>query len=463
MNIKKIASFAIGPIGGAALGFITLPIITWYFSVEDIGRIALLNVILGLCTLFFSFGLDQAYVREYHEYEDKSLLFKMTILPGLLCLLCAGGILVLTQDFISVLLFDIESPLVNILIVVCVIATFIARFLSLILRMQEKGLAFSMSQLLPKILFLFVIGFYILKNTEFVFLQLLYATTASILFVCLVFAWNTRNEWTQSIGAKIDKQKIKEMLKYGVPLIFGGVAYWGLNSLDRFFLKYYSDYTELGIYSVSVSFAAVAVIIQSVFSTVWAPTVYKWVKDGENLDKIHQVSEYILYAVVAIFSLVGMFSWIIDFILPAHYADVRYIVIACLGAPLLYTLSETTVVGINVMRKTKFSLFAACGALVVSMSANILLIPAFGATGAAISSCIAFFIFFILRTEFSILVWKPIPRLKLYFCTIIAIFLAILSAIFKGKFANFCIIAWFSLFVAVLFLSYKTYKKSKIA
>ena len=66
MNPKKIASFALGPIGGAALGFITLPIITWFFSQEDVGRMAMLNVAVSFSILLYTLGLDQAYVREFH-------------------------------------------------------------------------------------------------------------------------------------------------------------------------------------------------------------------------------------------------------------------------------------------------------------------------------------------------------------------------------------------------------------
>ena len=63
MTPKKIAAFALGPLGGALLSFITLPVITWIFSQQDIGRLAMLNVVISFSTLLFSLGLDQAYVR----------------------------------------------------------------------------------------------------------------------------------------------------------------------------------------------------------------------------------------------------------------------------------------------------------------------------------------------------------------------------------------------------------------
>ena len=145
MNIKTVLHFAIGPIGAAVLGFITLPLTTWFFSSEDIGRISLLNVVVGLAVMFFSLGLDQAYVREYHESTNTPLLWKTCFLPGFLLLiaLCFYGIV--NAQFLSQVIFDIPSYWYGFGIIVCLISAYCVRFFSLILRMQERGLAFSFS------------------------------------------------------------------------------------------------------------------------------------------------------------------------------------------------------------------------------------------------------------------------------------------------------------------------------
>ncbi len=57
MNARKILAFAIGPIGNAALGLLTLPVITWLFSADDVGRISMLNVAVSFCVLFSVWGL----------------------------------------------------------------------------------------------------------------------------------------------------------------------------------------------------------------------------------------------------------------------------------------------------------------------------------------------------------------------------------------------------------------------
>ncbi|MDQ7985754.1 oligosaccharide flippase family protein [Pseudomonas sp. G34] len=442
MNAKKVVSFAVGPIGGAALGFITLPVVTWFYSAEDIGRIAMLQVVSSFCVLLFSLGLDQAYVRDYHESVDKPALLKAALLPGLLLLVVGLAFCFIVPDFISQALFSVDSVLISVLVALCFGATFVSRFLSLILRMQEKGLAFSMSQVLPKLLFLSVIGFYILFSFGFDFLYLIIAQTLSVVAVTLVYGWNTRQEWLAALSRKIDREKLKPMLRFGAPLIMGGVAFWGLTAMDKLFLRSLSTFEELGIYSVASSFAAVAVILQSIFSTVWAPTVYKWAAEGINTEHIDQITEYVLVAVVILFSLAGIFSWVVTYLLPPSYASVQYVLVPCMAYPLFYTLSEATGVGLGIARKSAYTMIASILAVVINYIGNYWLIPIFGAAGAAIATASAFWVFLVVRTEFAIIVWRRMPRLKLYCLTLTCLVVSIFFVFLGREHYSLFVLLW---------------------
>lgn len=457
MTPKKIAAFALGPLGGALLSFITLPIITWFFSQQDIGRLAMLNVVISFSTLLFSLGLDQAYVREFHETNSKPTLFKTTLMPGLVLLIVTLSILLCVNNAISLWLFDIDSLFLSMLVALVVLSSFVSRFLSLILRMNEKGLAFSMSQVLPKLLLIIIICSYVALSVNNTITNLLLANVAAILFVCIVFAWNTRQEWLAAIFQQISFAFLKKLLRFGFPLIFGGLAFWGLTATDKILLKELSSFQQLGLYSVAVSFAASATIFQSVFSTVWAPTVYKWAAKGENLDKINQVNRFVLLAVIILFSLSGLFSWLVTFILPPSYEPVQWVLISCLGYPLMYTLSETTVVGISVTRRSGFAMLAACIALGINLFGNMWLVPIYGATGAAVSTCIAFWVFFIMRTEFAIYVWKPIPRVTMYTYSTVLVAGAVASSLYGQLYTSYFMFFW-----AVILLSTRWFFKNEI-
>lgn len=452
MTPRKVAAFAIGPIGSALISLILLPIITWFFSQADVGRIAMLQVTIGFSTLLFSLGLDQAYVREFHEIDDKPALLKRALLPGLFMLIVTLLILLSLGGNLSDWLFERPDWLLSLLIATALLAAFISRFLSLVLRMNEQGLAFSMSQLLPKLGLLSIIGIYILFDVSKSLTSLVFANTAALLLVCLVFAINTRKEWLKGIYLPIDFQHLKIMLSFGLPLILGGLAYWGLTAIDKIFLRTLSSFEELGIYSVAVSFAGAATIFQSVFSTVWAPTVYKWASKGEGLENVNKVSRYVLLLVVLVFCLAGLFSWIVDFVLPDNYIAVQWILVSCLGAPLLYTLSETTVVGIGISRRTGFSMLASVLAFIVNLVGNWIMIPRFGAMGAAVSTCISFWVFFVLRTEFSIYLWKPMPRLLLYGFSSMVVVGASIFTLYGAQLHLFMTLFWVILLLVNIFV-----------
>ncbi|MBD3655376.1 lipopolysaccharide biosynthesis protein [Marinobacter sp.] len=443
MTGKQIAAFAIGPVGGALVGLISLPIITWFFSQEDVGRMAMLQVTLGFSILLFSLGLDQSYVREFHETEKKAALLKRAMLPGLVLLVMTVLVLLSLGGTLAGWLFDVPQWHLSVLVAVALLASYISRFLSLVLRMNERGLAYSMSQLLPKLLLLVIIGAYVAVSADKDLTNLVLANTAAVVFVCVIYGWNTRAEWLAGIRTKVDVDELKSMLRFGLPLILGGLAFWGLTAIDKVFLRSMATFEELGVYSVSVSVAAAASILQSVFSTVWAPTVYKWASAGTGLENVHRVSRYILALVVLGFSLAGLLSWTVIYFLPANYTAVQWIVVSCIGYPLLYTLSETTVVGIGISRRSVYSMVAAIISFAVNLVGNWWLIPLYGAAGAAVSTCVSFWVFFFLRTEFSIYLWKPVPRLLLYAFTLTSVGGAVVFTIWGEELGNWMVGFWF--------------------
>lgn len=432
MNRKKIMFYAVGPVGSAVLGFVSLPVITWFYSVEDIGRISMLQVAAGFLVLLFSLGLDQAYVREYHERKIKAGLFRVSFFPGLILMVFSFSVVALIDiRLLSKFLYDISSDYLACISVGCFVLALTSRFLSLILRMEERALAYSMSQVLPKVFFLcFILSTVWLgwgQNTN----TLIAAHAASIMAVFLIFAWNTRKEWLDALSCEIDTKELRSLLAFGLPLVIGGVAAWGLKFMDKLFLRGMSSFAELGIYSVAVSIAGVATIFAGIFNTIWAPMIYKWVSQGEDLRKIDDISEWLLAAIYFAVVFSGLFSWTIPYFLPSEYSRIQYLITPCLLGPLFYTLSEATGIGINVSRKTSLSMVAAIVAMLCGAVGNYFLVPSYGAAGAATSTAIAFWAFYILRTEISSKVWRAVPRGKSHFVGSVLLFAALIG-LFAG-------------------------------
>jgi O-antigen/teichoic acid export membrane protein len=441
VNLTKFAGFAVGPIGVAAVSLISVPLTAWYFSAEDIGKISMLQIGISFCLLLFSLGLDQAYVREYHEAINKVELFRACLLPGLIALVATlCGLMLLAPAALSSWLFDADMPVYSLLIAVSISAAFAGRFFSLILRMEERGWAFSISQLMPKVAFLLVLGWFVF-NKDCGLVQLLIAHAIAFTSVVMLFAWNTRTQWWVSVGS-ISSSKRRELLLFGLPLVISGVAFWGMTSLDRVFLKNYSTYEELGLYAVINSFAGVAVVLQNIFTTIWAPTVYKWHAEGVDSIQFQKVVDRVLLVVVTVLSVAGMMSWLLRYLLPAEYQNGQYILMGCLIYPLLYSLSETTGVGLGISRKSAWSMLCMLVALLVNIFFNYMLVPIYGAAGAATATGLSFLALFILRTELSNRCWVRLPRRGLYILVLSSTAMAIGHCLYGSLIGGYIFLGW---------------------
>lgn len=430
MKTRKVLSFAMGPIATAMLGLVAVPAMTWAFSTEDIGRLNIVQIVLSFSTILFSLGLDQSYVREYHETTNRAALLKNCYLPGIALFTIASITGLLFAGVLSRLLFGVSNSLYFWITLACACIGFISRFLSLILRMQERAIAFSLSQLIPKAIFLILILLIAFTSIPKGFLQLQLAFLLSTAAVLFLYVWNTRIQWRAAWGASIDVGQLRRLLKYGVPLIFAGLAYWGLSATSALMLRSLSTFHELGIYSVSMSVAGVAIVVQSIFSIIWAPVVYKWVASGVDMSRVDRIARQALAVVCAIFVTVGVLSWLIDYALPSQYMNVKYLVLGSIAQPLLYTLSEVTCIGINVTRRTVLSLWSTIAGLLCNLGLNWLLVPGLGASGAVIANAISYLVFFVARTEASRFVWRQFPRWKLYVFTTGAVTLSIVTVIY---------------------------------
>lgn len=457
MNRKNIINFAIGPIFSGFLVLLTVPFVSWFFSIEDVGRLSMLQVVLGLSVSFFSLAMHQAYVREYNEQDDKASLLKAAVVPGMV-FTAIFIVIILAQPYsISLLIFNIESTFISFLLILSVVFSFFINFFVHILRMEERGVAYSISQILPRLSMLIFIAALIIFNWKKNFENLILVNAIALFFSFLLFLWLTKKSWVPFIIVRINRVLMKKMLIFSSPLVVGGLAFWGLTAIDRIFLNYYVGFEELGIYSVASSLAGGVGVLSAIFSNLWHPVVFKWIKKGGDHHKIQLIMEVMIIAVALVWSFVGFFSWILVYFLPSEYLNVQYLIVACIALHLFYMLSEVTVVGINISRKTSYAMVASIIALIVNIVFNFILIPEIGASGAALSSLIAFFVLFTVRTESSAFLWYSIPRYKIY---IVAIGYTTATCIFvllnpEIKYFNF---VWVGLALLTLILFKKSFK-----
>lgn len=429
MNFQAIRKFALGPVLSAILGLMLLPLLSWYFPVDDIGRLGIFQVLSTFVIMVFTIGLDQAYVREYFEETDKAALLKTCLLPGFTLLISILSIAYLMSFFDF--LFDFTSGMSSVYCIFSLLAIFAIRFFGNVMRLEGRGLSFSISQISHKLAFLILVSFWTILEGVADFDSLLRLFFIASLFSLLVALYNISATVRRLSDSKFNKKLFFRVIAYSWPIVLSGLFFWMLTSADRFFLKELASYQELGVYSMAVSFAGGALVLQSIFSIVWAPSIYKLVSDdsSDSLDGILSAVRIVVFLGISSWLLFSMFSPTISYFLPEDYEDAYLIFLLSLSYPMLYLISEVCGIGLGITRKTKFILYASISAFFVNLALNLYLIPLFGAKGAAIASAVAFLVFLVVKVEAANRLWFSIPRRLMYGM--------VLCILLEGVFCNY--------------------------
>ena len=405
MSPKKILSYAFGPITVAASSAVFTPLATWFFPIEDVARYSIFQITVAYCVLIALLGFDQAYVREYYESKDRNKLFKACFMPGFVMIILFAVLSIPFSKEISLLLFDFKAPWLYGLLACAVFVGYINRFFSLILRMQEHGFYFSLTQALPKILQLvfILIVCYGLANRNIYHLASI--NLLGFIFASALIFLLKKDDWWPAISSKLDMRLIRSLLNFSLPLAASSLIFLGIGLFNIFALRHFSSLHELAIYSVGMSFAAAAGVLQSIFTTIWTPTVFKWVADGVDLKRVQAIKNKALAAIIIVFTCSFLLSPFLVLILPPEYKNVKYIIPLCIVQPLFYMLSTITSVGLGVAKRSNAILLINISALLVVVTANILLTKRFGSVGTASANALSFLFLLTANTWFSSRAW----------------------------------------------------------
>lgn len=449
--VKKFLGFSIGPVGAAFISLITIPILTFNLSPEEFGRGSMFAVYTSIVLSVMYFGFDQAFTREYHEVKHKdNLLFNALIVPMGLTLILSSIILLNLKKITMYVFESSEHSNIVVMFILLINLMIIERFLLLILRMEEKALIYSFATIMSKLfILLFTISY--LHYVDNNYTAMIYPVVFGQILITFLLFFLKRSFFKEIFNFKVDFKLIKKMFYFGFPLIISTGIFTLLTSMDRILLQRLSDFHEVGIYVSALKIASVLSIIQISFSNFWVPTAYRWHSQGKTIKHYEYISNLILLLMSVVFYFIVVFKGNIVIILSPDYSEAQFIVALLCLQPIMYTISETTTLGIVFSRKSKVNILISLISLVVNLILGIALIPIFGAIGAAIGTAFSFLTFFIARTYFSKKYWIGFPATIHFLVSFYLVFVAITSS-FSEMNIVFHLINIFVIFV----LQYRT-------
>ncbi len=260
-------------------------------------------------------------------------------------------------------------------------------------------MAFSVIRLLFSIINFLVIVCYahfISKD----FYAIIYGNFIAIIACTLLSILLTKNLWGIR---KLDISLVKQVLKYGFPFLPTFIVYWLFEGIDKMALRHYTSFHEIGLFTAAYKIVTILLILQTAFSTFWTPVAFEMYEKSSDAAK-EMFSRALTYMCAAFFICgAGMmlFKDVVIILFEKSYRSASSIMPFLLLVPIMYTLSEVTVGGINYKNKTYWHLVIAIIAALANYLLNILLVPVFGAKGAAIATGISYIVFFYTRTIIS--------------------------------------------------------------
>ena len=419
--LKKFGSFSIGPVIGALLGFLTLPLVTHFITLDEYGRTSMFFTAQNTVSLLVYLGLDQAFVREFHLEKDRMsrLLSNALRIPLLLSLLLSA-VLLIWSDWFSVLLFDNPGERLAIAALAALFPFMvIEQFTMLKIRMEENGVLYSLFSIALKawtLLFTLLLLFRWERSFRSVILA---ATLAEIVNSVTVMAVSLRK--MELLRQETDLALQKRMLRYGLPLVPAYAIGWILSSMDRVMLRAISSYEELGLYTGAFKIVAVMGVLQTCFTLFWTPVAIRWFEQKADLRCFDAVCRLVAVLMTGIGLMVLLCKDLVAFILGESFRSAIYIFPFLLLYPIMYTESETTMLGISFSRKTSYNILVSGAAAAVNLALNMLLIPIWQGKGAAVATGLSYVVFFWMRTLVSgkLWHWAPLGPLCLTFCVLL--------------------------------------------
>ncbi|RAM60362.1 polysaccharide biosynthesis protein [Mesotoga sp. SC_4PWA21] len=399
---KSFLQFSAGPWVAAAISFLTTPITTYLIIPEEFGKASMYTVAFSLILQVVLLGTDQSFVRMFYEYDEdrRSVLLWNSLIPSLSMSFIASAILLVFRQQVSLLLFDDPDLIMPVIALsLTIVIAVLERFASLVLRMKKRGIAFSSLRVVSTLSSaggLITYALLFARN----FYAIIFGTVISHLLVLIVSILMELDFWKRGFLVSIASMKITVL--YGLPFVPAFMVTWLFNSMDKLALRSFSTFEEIGFYTAANKMVGVLLLVQVGFSTFWTPVAFETYEnkpgDTSLFSKVSKLLAGVMFAVSL--GLIG-FKDVIVLILDKAYLPAASIMPFLIFYPIMYTVSETTVGGINFKKKTHWHLWISIMAALVNFIGNTALVPVYGARGAALATGVSYVVFFYARTLIS--------------------------------------------------------------
>ncbi len=395
--IKHSSIYGVAEFLRKGIGFIMIPIYTRFLTPSDYGLLELLDLTLNIMAILLGLGIGSAVIRYYHNFDDikdKQEVFTTALTFAFILSLMLLGVLELFSTSISDLVSGGRQYSKYFQIIfVCLVIQNVYLVPEDYLVAQKKSVVYSslsigvlVSSLSLNILFLIVFKMGVLG----ILISMLITKALNMLVVSAITVRDTRYSFSPT--------KLKEIVRFGVPLMPAAMGMFIIHFSDRFFIQKFCSLHDVGIYSLGYKFGMILSILVS------APIFRAWNSQRFEIARTNDAKEvfsktFTYFSAIVIFAGLGISIFIkevIFLIATSEYHGAAALVPLIVLSYIFYGVANFFTLGIMVTNRTRYLAYIQCTTAGVNILLNLLLISRYGVMGAALSTALSFLLLSVL-------------------------------------------------------------------
>ena len=392
---KKLASntliLSIGMFSSKLLVYFLMPLYTAILSAEQYGTADLITNAANLLIPFCCIGITYGVFRFAADNEENH---KTIFSSGVVVLLASSIVFLLASPVIStVSYFKDYSWLIAFYVISSNFHTLCKEYIRAKGRMKLYAVQSILGTALTvafNLLFLIPMG---LGVTGYV---LSVAVADAIGTVFLIVYAKLYNDF--SIKA-VSKLKIKEMLRYSLPMMPTTVIWWITNVSDRFIVTAICGSAANGLYSAAYKIPTIIALVAGVFNEAWQFSAISESKDEKGVSgffsEVFEKYQAILFLGCSM--LIPFTQLATMILLDKSYYEAWSFMPVLLVATVFSSLVTFIGTIYTVKKRTMMSFVTAALGAGLNVGLNFLMIPSMGAQGAGIATAISYFAVFVFR------------------------------------------------------------------
>jgi O-antigen/teichoic acid export membrane protein len=380
-----------------AASLVLLPLYVHQMTKPEFGLLANLAVTQTVAQSILLLGFNSALVRYYTNAEtraEKAAWFRTAFTTVLSTSAVALVLFLFLAPFLNGLFANsldgslVSTPLLyRLLGAILFLDTVNQMFLSLF-RAQEKPFRYSavnLTQFVLTLLFNVILVGVLNRGITGALIGMLSGTLAATLLAVFLAG--------SEAGLGFSASRFKKLGSFGFPLIASAIAFFVINSSDRYFLTFLRGLSTVGVYEFGYRIGLIMSVLVGAFVVAWPPLMYRIAREKEAPSIYARVLTYFTLAAGFVFLTLASFSPEIAALLaPAdeNYEGTAGFIWAILLSYLVQGIYYIFTVGVTITDKVKWIAIVVVAGAVVNVLANLALIPLFGMHGAAWATLTSF-------------------------------------------------------------------------